>query len=164
MRPLLLPAFLFFVFSLVSSCDRREVKLSPMDTFTGGRQKEWLIAENFFSGVNVTETDPCYKDDTVIFSKGEEGEDKLIPIYIWKKNAIKCSGVDDDLKLYFFLSNDMTTITFGDRDVLTTGTGDVWNINKAENTEIVISQNGGTPNERRLRFIPFKTTADTAGN
>lgn len=132
-----------------------------MDIFTGGKQKEWRIAENFFSGVNVTETDECYKDDTVIFSKGEEGEDKLIPIYIWKKNAIKCSGVDEDLKLYFFLSSDLTTITFGDQDVLTTGVGDVWNISKAENTEIIINQNAGTANERRLRFIPLSSSQST---
>ncbi len=129
-----------------------------MDTFTGGKQKEWLIAENFFSGVDVTKMEDCYSDDSVIFSKGDESEDKLIPIYRWLKNAKKCSGLDEDLKLYFFLTG--KTIIFGDQDVLTNGTGDIWNIDKAENTEIILSQNKGTADERRLRFIP-KTQVTT---
>lgn len=131
------------------------MSLSLIDTFTGGNSKEWLIAENYFVGTNVTELEPCYKDDTVIFSKGEKGEDKLIPIYIWQKNDNKCSGLDEDLKLYFSLSGN--TIIFGDQDVLVTGAGDIWNIEKAENTEIIINQNKGTNNERRLRFVQITT-------
>lgn len=156
MRPVLLSAFVFFVFSLFSACEKKEVTLSQIDTFTGGKGKEWRIAENFFSGVNVTETEECYRDDTVIFSKGEEGAEKLIPIYTWKKNAIKCSGLDEDLKLYFTLSG--STIIFGDQDVLTSGTGDVWDIDKADNAEIIISQNKGTGNERRLRFAALSSS------
>ena len=59
--------------------------LSRIDTFTGGKEKEWVIAENFFSGENVTEIEECYKDDTVIFSKGDEKAEKRIPIYKWKR-------------------------------------------------------------------------------
>lgn len=108
--------------------------------------------------MNVTEEEACYRDDTAVFSKGEEGETKLIPIYIWKKNQNTCSGIDEDLRMYFFLSDDMKSITFSDQDDLTTGTGDIWDIDKAENTEIIISQGKGTNNERRLRFTPKSET------
>ena len=161
MRPVPLSAFLLVAFSFLSGCEKKEVTLSRIDTFTGGKEKEWVIAENFFSGENVTEIEECYKDDTVIFSKGDEKAEKRIPIYKWKKNAIKCSTIDDDLSLYFTLSGN--TIVFGDQDILTTGTGDIWMIDKAESSEIIISQDKGTIDERRLRFIPVKTqTAPTA--
>ncbi len=149
MRPVLLFIVLLFI---TSACEKKEVKLSRIDTFTGGKEKEWLIVENFFSGINVTEMEDCYSDDTAVFSKGDESQDKLIPIYKWKKNEKKCSGLDDDLSLYFTLSGN--TVIFGDQDILTTGAGDVWDIDKAENSEIIISQNKGTNDERRLRFIP----------
>lgn len=162
MRPLLFSACLLF--SLLSSCERKEVKLSRIDTFTGGNKKEWLIAENYLkvtgsdgvtTEMNVTEEEECYRDDTAVFSKGEEGETKLIPVYIWKKNQKTCSTIDFDMKVYFFLAEDMKSITFSDLDNLTNGTGDTWDIDKAENSEIIISQGKGTNNERRLRFIPF---------
>lgn len=157
MKSVLLSLFLLLIFS---SCEKKEVKLSPMDTFTGGKEKEWLIAENYYSGTNVTELEECYRDDTAVFSKGDPGEDKLIPIYRWRKNEKKCSTTDDDLKLYFIL--DGNTIIFGDQDILNGAAGDVWNIEKAESTEIIISQDKGTDNERRLRFLPKSTSAPAA--
>lgn len=152
MRPVLFPAFLLF--SLLSSCERKEVKLSPIDTFTGGNKKEWLIAENYLKiavtndkgeitemvEMNVTEEEECYQDDTAIFSKGEAGETKLIPVYIWKKNQKTCSTKDEDVRMYFFLSSDMKSITFSDLDSLASETDNTWIIDKVENTEIIISQ------------------------
>ncbi len=148
MKSVVLSASLFFVFSLFSGCERKEVTLSLMDTFTGGKQKEWLIAENYFIGTNVTEVEECYRDDTAVFSKGDSGADKMIPVYTWKKNGNQCSTPDEDLSLYFTLSDN--TIMF--EDILNGAAVDVWNIDKVENTEIIISQNKGTDNERRLRF------------
>lgn len=157
MKSVVLSASLFFVFSLFSGCERKEVTLSLMDTFTGGKQKEWLIAENYYSGTNVTEIDECFRDDTAIFSKGDSGEDKMIPLYTWKKNENRCSTTEDDMKLYFMLEGN--TIIFGDQDVFDFEPDDVWNIEKAENTEIIISQDKGTDNERRLRFIPLSNSS-----
>ncbi len=157
MKSVVLSASLFFVFSLFSGCERKEVTLSLMDTFTGGKQKEWLIAENYFIGTNVTEMEECYRDDTAIFSKGNSSSEKMIPEYTWKKNENQCSTLDDDLSLYFTLSGN--TIMFGDQDILNGAAGDVWNIEKAENAEIIISQNKGTDNERRLRFVPLSNSS-----
>lgn len=147
------PVLLFVLFGIITSaCEKKEVKLSQIDTFTGGMLREWLIAENFFSGVDVTQLEDCHSDDIAVFSKGDPGEDKLIPVYKWNKNEKRCSAIDEDLRLYFTLSGN--TIIFGDQDMLTNGTGEIWDIDKAESSEIIISQNKGTSDERRLRFVP----------
>lgn len=154
------PVLLFIVLlCMTSACEKKEVSLSQIDILTGGNAKEWLIVENYFNGVNVTEEEPCYKDDTAIFSKGEGTEAKLIPVYIWKKNDSKCSGVDEDRHSYFYLADDFRTISFGDVDV-SLENGDVWKITKLSNTEIIINQNttnvvDGSILERRLRFVPL---------
>lgn len=165
MRPVILPVLLFFVVSLLASCDKKEVKLSPIDTFTGGKEREWQIVENFYSGQNVSETEGCYKDDTAIFSKGDETEDMRYPIYIWKKNGVKCEASEQDVKLFFVLTEDLTAITFYsyiDGGNLDPQFGDTWNIDKAENSEIRLSQGKGTSDERRLRLVPLTSPRDSA--
>lgn len=165
MRPVLLPVVLFFIASLLGSCDKKEVQLSPIDTFTGGKEREWLIVENFYSGQNVTASEDCYKDDTAIFSKGDTDEDMRFPIYIWKKNNVKCEPNEQDVKLFFVLKEDLSAITFYsyiDGGNLDPQFGDTWNIDLAENSEIRLSQGKGTSDERRLRLVPYKASGDSS--
>ncbi|MBX2951255.1 MAG: hypothetical protein KF870_02045 [Leadbetterella sp.] len=163
MRPVLL--ILFFTAFLLGSCSKKEVTLSPIDTFTGGKSREWLIVENFFSGENFTASEECFKDDTVLFSKGDEDENIRYPIYIWKKNNLKCEAGEQDVKLFFVLEEDLTKITFYsyiDGGNLDPNFGTTWNIDVAENSEIRLSQGKGTNDERRLRLVPYNAPRDSS--
>jgi hypothetical protein len=147
MKPVL---YTFLITASLLSCKSKDVDLSTIDIFTAGNSKEWNIVENYFSGTNVVEIEPCFADDTAVFSKGERTGEKREPKYTWKKNRNKCSSDDPDFELYYFI--DGKTIIFFSGD-LSQGDGDTWQIDLATKEEIILSQSKGTPEERRLHFV-----------
>jgi hypothetical protein len=114
------------------SCSEKSVDLTNVDILTGGKEKEWVFEEFFISGENVVETQECYKDDTAIFSKGNQNDTLYSgPVYTWKKNAIKCGITDEDWVSDFFVTDDGKQLLFENRT-------ESWNIDVLDSKQIIL--------------------------
>lgn len=150
---------LIFILSAITlfSCSEKEVDLSPVDILTGGREKEWKVAEFFFSGEDAVQTQECYSDDTATFSKGNPLDSlNKESYYTYHKNEKKCGLIDFDESLPFHVSDDRKSIIFG--------ANVQWDILKFEPTEFIMQTPDGL---RRVRYVytnpNTSTPKDTTG-
>lgn len=109
---------LFLLVLVVWGCETREVDLMPIDLVTGGKEKEWKLTEYSANGKNSVETDPCLKNATIFFSKGNPQADYPGPYYQLRTSpeVPRCGpgATNDPFEYIFFIADDGTYIDFYD--------------------------------------------------
>lgn len=137
---------LLFILSAITlfSCSEKGIELTTIDTLTGGREKEWEFVEYSYKGIDIL-SQPCDKDDTALFSKGNADSTHKGPYFKHLKNKIKCSspgtGLEDkDTYLPFSLLPN-SQILFGEKGPDDQGgVGNIWNIIDVNSEEVILHQ------------------------
>lgn len=120
---------LILIASFFFSCEEREVKLNTVDMLTGGGTKAWSLVslvivggEDLVLGDYGVGYEGCFKDDLIVFSKGDMADSTNSgPTYSWIRNKKCGEGDEPDLITGFTLAEDGKSIHIdglGDYDLI----------------------------------------------
>lgn len=121
------------------SCKPKEVDLMLIDKLTGGREKEWKLAEFSLDGTDILAD--CNRDDTAVFSKINPDSLKTSPVFEYRKNALLCDVESPVEYREFSVSESKQMLVFDAYEE--------WQIEYLDHSELILFRADGL---RKIRY------------